>query len=427
MQFHDIIICIRGRIGGSSLDYTYEFLKSKEIPIGSRMAGRYGEVFNKLYAMFPVDKESFKGLATPWAFKCLCGKYTVQGHSAVASGKNMSCGCHKGSKGIVQGKLNTALQLLHPDCKVTLVKEGSKYKSRDWGFKCNICNLERYTLNAWEVLNTPKQFCACSGKVTCNTRAEAILDLEDKLKGSQWTLKHFPKEFNNKKDCWVKVQCSICNHLHETRFGNAYRKGCPSCASKATILRLSKDTEWFVEKCNEVHNFKYDYSKVVYKKAREKVEIICNDHKHPYTFWQSPDNHKNKGKGCPECKRLRLKHVGFKLARAEQNKDTYKKLSSGVYLTLVGTDIYKIGITCDLSRRNPEIRRDSGMEVSTLYYRELNLYDALHLENSLHTTFESKRYECDYEWAGHTECFSLSEEDLSFVKNFISNYGEINE
>ncbi|AUR91670.1 hypothetical protein NVP1161O_228, partial [Vibrio phage 1.161.O._10N.261.48.C5] len=404
------------------MDYTYEFLKSKEIPIGNRMVGRHGEVFNKLYAMFPVDKESFKGLATPWAFRCLCGKYTVQGHSAVVNSLNMSCGCHKGSRGLLQGKLSAALHLLHPDCKVTLTREGTKYKSRDWGFKCNICNIERFTLNAWEVLRTSKQFCACSGKITCNTRTEAIEDLENKLEGTQWILQKFPQKFTNKRDCWVDVKCKICNHLHVVRFGNAYRKGCPSCANKATTLRLSKGTDWFIEKCNEVHNFKYDYSKVDYKKAREKVEIVCHDHKTPFTFWQSPDNHKNKGKGCPECKRLRLKHVGFKLARAEQNKDIYKTLNSGVYLTLVGSKIHKIGITCDLGRRNPEIRRESGLNVSTEHYRPLSLYDALHLENQLHVHFEDVQFKWDYEWAGHTECFLLSVEQQEYVKDFIDNY-----
>ena len=424
---HDIITSICKRIGRSSLNYNYEFLKSKEIVIGNRMVGRHGQVFNKLYAMFPVEGGGFKGCRTPWVFKCICGNFTVQSYSSVARGQNKSCGCHRKVTGNFQSLLNICSGLVSSECKVTLVQEGTDTKSRDWGFICNTCGIERYSLNAWEVLKTDKKFCACSGKITCNTREEAIQDLEQKIQDSVWKLEEFPETFTNKKDCKVKVKCKECNTIHEVRFGNAYRKGCPSCANKATAIRLNKDTDWFIEKCNDIHNFKYDYSKVKYKRAKEKVEIVCHDHKTPFTFLQSPDNHKNKGKGCPECKRLRLKHVGFKLARAEQNKDIYKNLNSGVYLTLIGSKIHKIGITCDLDRRNPEIRRESGLNVSTEHYRPLSLYDALHLENQLHIHFEDVQFKWDYEWAGHTECFLLDVEQQEYVKDFIDNYEVIDE
>ncbi len=56
----------------------------------------------------------------------------------------------------------------------------------------------------------------------------------------------------------------------------------------------------FVNKANSIHNGKYDYSKVEYKGAKEKVCIICPIHGE---FWQTPSNHthKTKPKGCPKC------------------------------------------------------------------------------------------------------------------------------
>ena len=57
----------------------------------------------------------------------------------------------------------------------------------------------------------------------------------------------------------------------------------------------SKD---FINKANNIHNNKYDYSKVEYVNSQTKVCIICPEHGE---FWQRPANHLN-GQGCPICK-----------------------------------------------------------------------------------------------------------------------------
>lgn len=57
------------------------------------------------------------------------------------------------------------------------------------------------------------------------------------------------------------------------------------------------NTGSFVAKAIKVHGNKYDYSKSVYVKAKEKVEIICEEHG---SFFMTPNNHHN-GKGCPKC------------------------------------------------------------------------------------------------------------------------------
>lgn len=37
-------------------------------------------------------------------------------------------------------------------------------------------------------------------------------------------------------------------------------------------------TNKFIEKCNIIHDHKYDYSKVIYKNCDKKVCIICPKH-----------------------------------------------------------------------------------------------------------------------------------------------------
>ncbi len=63
-----------------------------------------------------------------------------------------------------------------------------------------------------------------------------------------------------------------------------------------------KTTKEFIEKANEIHQRKYDYSNVTYKNAKEKVCIICPEHGE---FWQRAEHHL-KGHGCCKCKTSNL-------------------------------------------------------------------------------------------------------------------------
>jgi hypothetical protein len=61
--------------------------------------------------------------------------------------------------------------------------------------------------------------------------------------------------------------------------------------------------EEFIEKANQTHNNKYDYSLVDYKNSLTKVKIICPEHG---VFEQMPGNHLY-GQQCPKCARLCIK------------------------------------------------------------------------------------------------------------------------
>jgi hypothetical protein len=61
------------------------------------------------------------------------------------------------------------------------------------------------------------------------------------------------------------------------------------------MRRLSED-EW-IERSNIVHNFKYDYSEVIYLGWEKKVKIICPDHGY---FEQKAGRH-IRGSGCSKC------------------------------------------------------------------------------------------------------------------------------
>ncbi len=56
-------------------------------------------------------------------------------------------------------------------------------------------------------------------------------------------------------------------------------------------------TESFIDKASKIHNNKYDYTLVTYKKSKIKVEIICPNHG---PFLKTPNAHLS-GSGCPKC------------------------------------------------------------------------------------------------------------------------------
>lgn len=60
--------------------------------------------------------------------------------------------------------------------------------------------------------------------------------------------------------------------------------------------RLGK--EKFIASARKVHGDVYDYSKVVYRGSKEKVEILCPIHG---SFWQKPNTHTSSKNGCSFC------------------------------------------------------------------------------------------------------------------------------
>jgi very-short-patch-repair endonuclease len=90
----------------------------------------------------------------------------------------------------------------------------------------------------------------------------------------------------------VKIICPVHGVIEQTPQKHLNTQGCPLCDKS-----LKLDKESFVEKCNKIHDNKYDYSLTNYINSRTKIEIICKKHG---KFEQLAGNHL-KGIGCPLC------------------------------------------------------------------------------------------------------------------------------
>ena len=93
-------------------------------------------------------------------------------------------------------------------------------------------------------------------------------------------------------------------------------------------IKLSKND--FIRKAEQIHNNKYDYSKVEYINNKAKVCIICPEHGE---FWQRPDRHLM-GQGCPVCRYVKssksnasnTQHFIEKAKQVHGNKYDYSKV-----------------------------------------------------------------------------------------------------
>ena len=136
----------------------------------------------------------------------------------------------------------------------------------------------------------------------------------------------------------VTVICPIHNDIMLTPSQLLRNVGCPKCTNdKLTRLRTNKEN--FIKESNEVHQNKYDYSKVDYKGVTTKVKIICPVHGE---FWQTPRVHLM-GCGCPKCgferqndaTRLTTEEFITRANKIQGNKYDYSKVEYVDYMTKV--------------------------------------------------------------------------------------------
>jgi len=89
------------------------------------------------------------------------------------------------------------------------------------------------------------------------------------------------------------IICKIHGEFKQTPDSHLKGRGCFECSG-----RKKHSTKEIIKKFKNIHNDKYDYTKVIYKNYDSKVKIICKKHGE---FKQAPKHHIN-GSGCPGCR-----------------------------------------------------------------------------------------------------------------------------
>lgn len=399
--------------------HTYEELLEKRVEFKPNSKGiEPFTVVNGVLLMFPVQPPKGSKTSSTWACQCFCGTMFTANYSQIVRKVTKSCGCILKMKN--RWKFSLQSVTLAAKRNVHIDQLPSEYRSRDAKLTCNICKTSTLDGHFTEHLQQGKSFCKCSS-VYRYSFDEIKDSCQDHAIKTTWDIVWFPDNYTNKKTLFIGVKCKVCNHESMIRYGNFMKgRGCIACANKNTAERQSKDLSYFIEKSIDKHGHFYDYSNVVYKRCRDHVDIICPKHG---MFSQSPDNHYNKGKGCPVCKRFKLKGVSFGKRRVEENKDYYLTLPSSVYIMRVG-EFIKVGVSVCPEKRAKDIGRDSKRDVELLYYRPTDLYNAFNLEKLLHDLLYA--YRQDYSiFDGYTECFLIEDDLLPSLMMAVHCYGEL--
>lgn len=111
------------------------------------------------------------------------------------------------------------------------------------------------------------------------------------------------------------------------------KRGCPKCTNSVPFTLSS-----WVEKCNKIHNYFYDYSKVNFKSIKNKVIITCPTHG---DFIQSAEKHLYGG--CRSCANNKPFDLNKFLNKANQLHNNYYDYS---LIKEVNNIIIKVPINC---------------------------------------------------------------------------------
>lgn len=92
----------------------------------------------------------------------------------------------------------------------------------------------------------------------------------------------------------VLIGCDVHGYFEQRPTDHLQGNGCPMCA----VADRTRTKDFFIKSAIAMHGNTYDYSKVIYKSNKNKVEIVCKKHG---SFWQRPDNHLFNSSGCVAC------------------------------------------------------------------------------------------------------------------------------
>lgn len=196
-------------------------------------------------------------------------------------------------------------------------------------------------------------------------------------------------DYKNNK---IKV-CLICPKHGEfwvTPNKHISRKdGCPLCAREQNGFNKRNTLEKFIEKSTEIHNGKYDYSKVKYEGWDVPVTIICPKHGE---FQQTAGNHLS-GCGCPICRESTLEKIINKFLI---NKEiAFERQKRFPWLSKQSLDFYlpdyNIAIECQGMQHYSSETKCKYYDFDVIYERDVRKYN-LCKENGIEIIYFSNDY-----------------------------------
>ncbi len=165
---------------------------------------------------------------------------------------------------------------------------------------------DNYDYSLFEYIN-----CKTKGTIICKIHGNYQQSSNNHLQGKKYSTDEFIQKaklihddiYDYSKFNYIDnktksiIICKNHGNFYQNSASHLIGNGCPKCGVEKTKIKLSSSTEEFIKKAQEIHNNKYDYSKVEYVNSQLKIVIICDKHGE---FLQVPSSHLM-GTGCYKC------------------------------------------------------------------------------------------------------------------------------
>lgn len=138
-------------------------------------------------------------------------------------------------------------------------------------FKCLNCNYIWMCCPS-SIINNNNKNSKKTGCPNCSNCAKLTNEkIDERLKDRNIKKLEVMTKYNKK----IKFKCLKCDYIWSALVNSVLNKktGCGKCAKVAKI-----DLEIFINRSNNIHNNKFDYSKVSFKNTHSKIKIICPTH-----------------------------------------------------------------------------------------------------------------------------------------------------
>lgn len=186
----------------------------------------------------------------------------------------------------------------------------------------------------------------------CPICSKKVISIKNTLTTEQWAEKASKihnNRYNYSKSIYIgskKKITIICNkHGEFEQLAGQHLLGskCKGCIKEEKRAIYAFSLKEFIEKAQNIHKDKYDYSEVEYVNAHTKIKIKCKECDN--IFQQTPSCHIYQKNGCPKCKESRgeiairgwldfnnIKYISQKTYKDLYYKNKKRKLKFDFYL-----------------------------------------------------------------------------------------------
>lgn len=221
----------------------------------------------------------------------------------------------------------------------------------------------------------------------------------------------------------IEILCKTHGKSHISA-GIVYPHNNSGCCTKCNRDNARADSfNSFIKRSMELFDGKFDYSEcdvTSYITNRSKLIVRCKIHDH--TFKVSANKHMTSQGGCSMCAREKFGRWSPKVLM--KNEDYFRSEPCNIYLIRMSSlenSWHKIGITKSIPHRISCLQNEAQSFVNIVCSFESNTFECSEIEHSLHKEFKHLRFQHNNKFGGYTECFNLTDEALSHIKEYLFN------